>query len=102
MPGFEEPCPGLERERLVRRLFAWLIPLLAVAACAAGGGLTGPAGHGEMVYRTVLAGPSTSRRAARTPVRRSDRGVASAGIQLSTSGFRHPRPSPDIRSRSMI
>ena len=51
MPGFEEPCPGLERERLVRRLFAWLIPLLAVAACTAGGGLTGPAGHGEMVYR---------------------------------------------------
>jgi hypothetical protein len=51
VPGFEEPCPGLERERLVRRLFAWLIPLLAVAACTAGGGLTGPAGHGEMVYR---------------------------------------------------
>src|SRR5580700_3409554 len=51
VPGFEEPCPGLERERLVRRLFAWLIPLLAVAACTAGGGRPGPAGHGEMVYR---------------------------------------------------
>jgi hypothetical protein len=38
------------------------------------------------------------------PVREiiEDSGVASAGVQLSTSGFWHPRPSPDIRSRSMI
>jgi hypothetical protein len=77
VPGFEEPCPGLERQRLVRRLFAWVDPLLAVAACTAGGGLTGPAGHGEMVYPGQCW---LDRRRpgglARTPVRRSDRGVA--------------------------
>src|ERR1700685_1331152 len=89
--------PGLKtrRQRFMRRGFRWLIwlaPLLAAAACRAGGGSTFVARQQGQTYRdsaglTLMVPPGWY------VVQFSDSkdGIASAGVQLSN--VRLPRPS---------